>query len=182
MKIEGNKFINTRKIVEYLGNDVATKFSQIHASAGSDTTSCYMLLVKLKCLNGKEKLRLLNTIGVSYKVSDKTVKCVEKLIQTIYYPGRIEESLTETRVWLHKQMKTKTFQPLPPGETSMLQAITRVHYQVFYSSWVDETIISNILLQGNGWIVDKDNEEVRPLWLTGTFSILFLHFYSSQQF
>ena len=58
MKIEGNKFINTRKIVEYLGNDVATKFSQIHASAGSDTTSCYMLLVKLKCLNGKEKLRL----------------------------------------------------------------------------------------------------------------------------
>ena len=84
--------------MEYLGNDVATKFSQIHASAGSDTTPCYLLLVKLKCLNGKEKLRLLNTIGVSYKVSDKTVKCVEKLIQTIYYPGRIEESLTETRV------------------------------------------------------------------------------------
>ena len=77
MKIEGNKFINTRKIVEYLGNDVATKFSQIHASAGSDTTSCYMLLVKLKCLNGKEKLRLLNTIGVSYKVSDKTVNVLK---------------------------------------------------------------------------------------------------------
>ena len=94
----------------------------------------------------------------------------------------MEESLTEKRVWLHKQMKTKTFQPLPPEEKSMLQAITRVHYQVFYSSWVDETIMSDILLQGNGWIVDKDNKEVRPLWLTGTFLILFLHFYSSQQF
>ena len=131
---------------------------------------------------GKIKVSQWKRKAETYKVSDKTVKCVEKLIQTIYYPGRIEESLTETRVWLHKQMKTKTFQPLPPGETSMLQAITRVHYQVFYSSWVDETIISNILLQGNGWIVDKDNEEVRPLWLTGTFLILFLHFYSSQQF
>ena len=91
----------------------------------------------------------------------------------------MEESLTEKRVWLHKQMKTKTFQPLPPEERSMLQVITRVHYQVFYSSWVDETIISDILLKGNGWIVGK---EVRSLWLTGTFLILFLHFYSSQQF
>ena len=106
------------------------KFMHLHGV----TTSCYMLLVKLKCLDGKQKLRLLNTIGVSYKVSDKTVKCVEKLIQTIYYPGRIEESLNETRVWLHKQMKIKTFQPLRPEEKSMLQAITRVHYQVFYSS------------------------------------------------
>ena len=26
MKIQSNKFINTRKIVEYLGTDVATKF------------------------------------------------------------------------------------------------------------------------------------------------------------
>ena len=42
--------------------------------------------------------------------------------------------------------------------------------------------MSDILLQGNGWIVDKDNKEVRPLWLTGTFLILFLHFYSSKQF
>ena len=77
MKIESNKFINTRKIVEYLGNDVATKFPQIHASAWSDTASCYMLLVKLKCLDGKQKLRLLNTIGVSYKVSDKTVNVLK---------------------------------------------------------------------------------------------------------
>ena len=30
----------------------------------------YMFLVRLKCLNGKEKLRILNTIGVSCKVSE----------------------------------------------------------------------------------------------------------------
>ena len=39
----------------------------------------YMLLVKLKCLNGKEKL--LNTISVLCKVSDTTVDDVEKFIQ-----------------------------------------------------------------------------------------------------
>ena len=33
---------------------------------------------KIKCLNGKEKLRLLNTTGVSCKVSETTDKLVEK--------------------------------------------------------------------------------------------------------
>ena len=58
----------------------------------------YMLLVKLKYLNGKEKLRLLNTTGVSCKVSDTIFQDVEKFIQTICYPGREEKSFTETRV------------------------------------------------------------------------------------
>ena len=57
-----------------------------------------------------------------------------------------KESLTETRVRLYKQMKTKTFQFIPPHEKSMLQAI---RYDVFYESRVDEAIISDILLQGN---------------------------------
>ena len=42
----------------------------------------------------------------------------------------------------------------------MLEAIKRAHYQVFYLSKVDETIIRDILLQGNSWIVDIENKEV----------------------
>ena len=57
-------------------------------------------------------------------------------------------------------MKAKTSQFLPTEEKWMLQAIKRVHYQVFYSSRVDETICG-ILLQGNGWIVGDENKEVR---------------------
>ena len=34
-----------------------------------------------RCLNGKEKLRLLNTIDVSCKISDTTVKDVESLFK-----------------------------------------------------------------------------------------------------
>ena len=59
-------------------------------------------------------------------------------------------------------MKTKTSQPLPPEEKSMSQAIKGVkftiHYQVYYSSRVDETIKSDILLQDNGWIIGNENE------------------------
>ena len=135
-----------------------------------------------KRLNRKEKLSLLNTIGVSCNISDTTVKDVQKFIQIVYYPGKEEESLTETRVRLYTQMKTKTSQSLPPGEKSMLQTIKRVQYQVYYSSRVGETIISDILLQDNGWIVDNENEEVRPLWFTATFLISFLHFCRSLKF
>ena len=52
-------------------------------------------------------------------------------------------------------------------------------YQVYYWLRVDEAIITDILLQDNGWIVDNEDEEVRPLWFTGTFS--FLDFHGSQQ-
>ena len=43
----------------------------------------------------------------------------------------------------------------------MLLSIKRVHYQIFYQSKVDETIILDILLQGNSWIIDNKNKEVR---------------------
>ena len=59
-------------------------------------------------------------------------------------------------------MKTKTSQSLPSEKKWMLQAIKRVYYQVFYSSRVDKTIIRDILLQGNDWIVGNENKEVRP--------------------
>ena len=52
----------------------------------------------------------------------------------------------------------------------MLQAIKCILYYVYDWSRVDEAIISDILLQ-NGWIVNNENEEVRPLWFTGTFLI-----------
>ena len=55
----------------------------------------------------EKKLRLLNTIGVSCKVSSTAVKDVEKFIQTVFYSGKEEESLTEIRLRLYKQMKTK---------------------------------------------------------------------------
>ena len=63
-----------------------------------------------KSLNGKVKLRLLN------KVSDNTVKEVEKSIQTVCSSGKEEERLTETRVRLYRQMKAKFSQPLPPDQ------------------------------------------------------------------
>ena len=61
-----------------------------------------------KRLNRKEKLSLLNTIGVSCNVSDTTVKDAKKFNQIVCYAGKEEESLTETRVRLYTLMKTKT--------------------------------------------------------------------------
>ena len=87
MKFESNKFISIREIMEYLGSGVTTKLTQIHAGTGGDTTSflrvVWVIKVLKKCLTGNEKLRFLNTISVSCKVSDTTAKDVEKFIQTL---------------------------------------------------------------------------------------------------
>ena len=58
--------------------------------------------------------------------------------------------------------KIKTSQSLPLKEKWMLQAIKGINYHLFYSSRVDESIISDILLQDNDWMVDNENKEVRP--------------------
>ena len=55
---------------------------------------------------------------------------VEKLIQTVCYSGKEEDTVTDTRVRLYKQMNIKTSQSLPPDEKSMLQAIKSIHYEV----------------------------------------------------
>ena len=82
MKIE-IKFINFRKTVEYLGPDVTAKLHQIHTVTGCDRTSFSHVVGKIKvmkkCLNGKEKLRLLNTFGLSCKVSNAAVQDVNVL-------------------------------------------------------------------------------------------------------
>ena len=70
---------------------------------------------------------------------------------------------------LKQSLKTKTSQSLPPDEKPMLQAIKRIHYEIYYWSRVDEAIINNVLLQYNVWIVGNRNEEVRSLWFTVCF-------------
>ena len=62
----------------------------------------------------------------------------------------------------------------------ILQAIKRIFYQVYYWSRVDEAIISDIILQDNGCIVENENDEARPLWLTVMLLISFLHLHSGQ--
>ena len=97
-----------------------------------------------------EKLRFLNPTSGSCKVSDTAVKDVKKFIQTLCYSGKEEESLTEIKVRLNEQMKTKTRLSLPPHGKSMLQAIKNIHYEVYDGSRVDEAIISDYLLEDNG--------------------------------
>ena len=88
---------------------------------------------------------------------------VENFVQTNCYSGKEEDTLTDTRVRLYKQMYMKTSQTLPPDEKSVLQAIKSNRYEVYYCSTVNEAIVSDILLQDNVWIVDNKNEEVLPL-------------------
>ena len=45
------------------------------------------------CFSGKEKRRLLKTIGVSCKVEDKALKDVEKFVQTACYSEKKRRDL-----------------------------------------------------------------------------------------
>ena len=88
---------------------------------------------------------------------------VEKFIQIVSCFGKEEESLTEIRAQMYKQMKTKTSHSLLPDKKSMLQAIKCIHYQAYGLSRVYEVIISDLLLRDNSWIVNNENKDVDAL-------------------
>ena len=50
MKIDHDKYVDIDKVVDYLGEEIATKLSEIHALTGCDTTSSFF---------GKGKVRLI---------------------------------------------------------------------------------------------------------------------------
>ena len=58
MTISRNKYISTWKIKEYLRTDVATKFPQIHAAIGHDTTFFSHVIVKIKVSQWKRKIEV----------------------------------------------------------------------------------------------------------------------------
>ena len=108
----------------------------------------------------------------------KMLKSLFKLFATLEKKKRV---LLKQRWDCISKWKQRLLSPNHQMKKSMLQAIKRVHYQVYYYSRVDEAIKSGILLQDNGWILLSTNEGVRSLWFTGTFLISFLHFHSSRQ-
>ena len=75
---------------------------------------------------------------------------VSKFIQTMCYPGMEDESVTETRVRIYNQLKTKTSQSIPQDEKAMLQAIKRIHYQLYYWLRSHIALIPEIDLSENG--------------------------------
>ena len=129
-----------------------------------------------KCLIGKEKLIRLNTLVFHAKFQRWQLKMLKSLF-------RLFPTLETRKGVLLKQEYdcTKTSQSLPPDEKSLLQAIKCILCHVYDWSGVDEAIISDILLQDSGQIVNNDNKDIHPLWLTGTFLISSQHFRISQQ-
>ena len=177
MKIESRKYISISKTVEYLSELMLQqsflKFMQLQ---GVTQLLFYMVLGKSKFLKMSKWQRKTQVSKGNWFFH------VEKFIQTVCYSGKKEDSLTEIRVRLYRQMNVKTSQSfLLPDEKSMLQAIKSINCKIYCCSTVDETIVSGILLQNNVCIVDNKNEEVRPLWFTGMFLISCFHFHSNQQ-
>ena len=89
MKIDNEKFIDVGKIVQYYGKDVIIKVAHIRAVTGCDTTSHLLGVRKVKvfksfksCVNSKEKMNLLQHIGVPLTINKETVGKVPKLIKT----------------------------------------------------------------------------------------------------
>ena len=136
MKIDHNKCINTVKVVNYFGNNLALKLLHIHGITGCNTTSFMFSTRKVKvlkkCTKRVLKISLLSGFGESLTVHYKVTQNVSKFIQTICYTGLEIANLMESRVRLYRGMKTKALLTLPPDPKSMEPAILIIQQQIYY--------------------------------------------------
>ena len=81
------------------------------------------------------------------------------------YARMEDKSVTETKVRIYKQLKTKTSQVISPDKNSMLQAIKRIHHQLYYWLRSNIAVIPEIDLSENRWMTVEGN--VQPVWFVG---------------
>ena len=77
------------------------------------------------------------------------------------------ETYVDTRVRLYKIKKIKSSSTLPPDEDSVVQAILRVHHQVY--TWIrsNEINIEHLDFRKCGWKWCEKENIVVPVWFTG---------------
>ena len=169
MKYETEKYADIKKVVEYLGNDVAEHLLQLHAITGCDTTSYFYRVGKIsvfkKVLNNPSCMSMIENLGCLKELPERDIEDCTNFVQTVMYAGRQNEGYVATRIRLYKQQKKKTSLSLPPDPNSCKYAILRAHHQVFQWLRCGHQNIEFIPLKSNGWKVDEDGN-VTPLWFT----------------
>ena len=89
MKTESRKYINIRKIAEYLGTNVATKILQIHNVTGYDTTSSLHVVGKVK-LYKQIKTKTSQSLPPDETLMLLTFK---RILYEVYYWSRVDEAI-----------------------------------------------------------------------------------------
>ena len=133
MKIRSKRYINIGKNVEYLGTEFATKLPQIHAVTGWDTTSFLRGVGKIKILKVSKWTRKTQASKnswcfiQSFRNSNQRYwkVCLNCLL---LWKRRIESTWNKGAAVTNKNKN----QLLPPDEKSILQAIKRIHFEVYY--------------------------------------------------
>ena len=122
MKIDTERFVNIKVVVNHFAKNICLKLPHIHPITGCDTTSFLHGVGKVKVLQKLEldfeSLELLNGLGDSESVSNLLKKSVMEFIQLLCYSGKKDESYFDTRVRLYKNMKVKSSSTLPPDPKS----------------------------------------------------------------
>ena len=178
IKIDHNKYVDIDKVVDYLGEEIATKLPAIHALTVCDTTSSFFGTGKVRLIKKLKKqsssLTLLEGFGHNRRLSndednedDEVYSNVKKFVQTMIYNGKEDETLVETRVRLYKALKTKSSESIPPDPDSLCQAIYRIYYQLYYWLNFNEQIVDYIPFEEYGWTYNAQTKRVVPVWFTG---------------
>ena len=81
--------------------------------------------------------------------------------------SKTKENYIQTRIRLYKSSTSKSTTMIPPVPDSLLQAIKRVHYQVFIWLRSHEANINSLRYQEFGWKWCDEGNMLWPVWFTG---------------
>ncbi len=107
LKIGHEKYVDIRKVVDYLGEEISKNLPSIHAITGCDTTSAIFGVGKVKVLEKLKKnagkVALLEGVGIRQEISEDNLMNAIKFVQTLLYQGKCDETLVQTEYDYTKQ-------------------------------------------------------------------------------
>ena len=160
MNYEKDQYVDVGMICGSLGSQICKNLPALHALTGCDTTSHFFNTGKAtilkKVIRKPDSIKLLDSIGREKDIHEEAIEDCKEFIRTVLYAGKKKETYLETRVRLYKTRKIKSSTSLPPDPDSIVQAIMRVHLQVY--PWVRSGIIyiDHIIYNKYGWKWSQD--------------------------
>ena len=167
MMIDNTTYVSIKEIRSYYGNEICSVLPAYHIITGCDTTSYPANVGKIKPLQkmiNNASTHLLYDFGNSEN-SFRDLSDSLRFYQTIMYNGKLNETITDTRVRMFQVQNTKSNVNLISDKASIIQHLLRADLQTFI--W-KSCMLQNITipsLEGRGW---KESEgSIIPVWFEG---------------
>ena len=169
LQINRNKYVDVRKIAQFLDEPTCLQLPALHSLTGCDTTSYFYRSSKTSVFEKARKnksLRLLEQLGNERTLDEDGEASVTKFIHKTIYSGKRGDDLVTMRIRQYDKLRVKTTQSIIPDPESIRHLIQRANMAAYFLKAFSSPVIEKSDPCESGWLREESGC-LLPLWYHG---------------